>query len=150
MSSNQEDTIVRVWARLIKAQRIALAAIQRALKASDLPPLEWYDVLLELERAGDRGLRPFELEREMLLAQYNLSRLIERMAKAGCVARRACAEDGRGHVLAITAEGKELRRRMWLVYGPAIARAIGDHLSPEEATALDAALGRFIDRSLRE
>jgi DNA-binding MarR family transcriptional regulator len=124
MSGYPSDGVVRAWARLTKAPRHALALIERALAAAKLPPLAWYDVLLELERPGG-GLRPFELEREMLLAQYNLSRLIDRMEAAGYVERRALTEDRRGQVIVITSTGKALRRRMWLTYGPAIQRAIG-------------------------
>jgi DNA-binding MarR family transcriptional regulator len=148
MSSDQEVPVVRAWARLAKAQRIALASIQRALKASGLPALEWYDALLELERAGAPGLRPFELERNMLLAQYNLSRLIERIATAGYVERQACEDDGRGQVLVITPEGKALRRRMWKVYGKAIAEAFGNHLSADETKALDEILGAYLGRAM--
>ena len=147
MTTDPDTAVLRAWARLFKAQRIALASIQRSLKAADLPPLEWYDALLELELAGAQGLRPFELERNMLLAQYNLSRLVERMHKAGHVERQACADDGRGQRLVVTAAGKVLRRRMWRVYGPAIARAFGDHLSTHEAAALDELLGGYIDRA---
>jgi DNA-binding MarR family transcriptional regulator len=150
MSADQEVPVVRAWARLMKSQRIALASIQRALKASNLPSLEWYDALLELERAGEQGLRPYELERNMLLAQYNLSRLVERMAKSGYVERQPCEDDGRGQVLVITTAGKALRRRMWHVYGPAIAQAFGGRLSAGEAVVLDEILGAYIERSQDE
>ena len=87
--------MVRAWARLAKAQQLALAFIESALKDAKLPPLAWYDALLELERAGDRGLTPVELQREMLLAQYNLSRLIDRIEHAGYAERRPCDDDAR-------------------------------------------------------
>jgi len=147
MPTNPRGAVVRAWARLAKAQKIALAAIERALKSAKLPPLAWYDALLELERAGDRGLRPFELEREMLLAQYNLSRLIDRLEQAGYAERRACADDGRGQVVLITTAGRDLRRRMWAVYGPAIQRALGNHLSAKQFESLDALLGTLIEHS---
>jgi DNA-binding MarR family transcriptional regulator len=99
------------------------------------------------ERAGENGLRPFELEREMLLAQYNLSRLVDRIEKAGYLERRACDDDGRGQVIVITTAGKHIRRRMWPVYAAAIQRALGDHLSEKQAEVLDALLGTLIDRS---
>src|ERR1700751_3913382 len=83
--ANPSQTVERAWARLIKAQRTALGSVEGALKAAGLPPLAWYDALLELERAGAPGLRPFELERAMLLEQYNLSRLLDRMERAGYV-----------------------------------------------------------------
>ena len=145
MGGYPSETVVRAWARLTKAQRRALASIEQALGAAKLPPLVWYDVLLELERAGG-SLRPFELEREMLLAQYNLSRLIDRMEEAGYVERRALKEDRRGQAIVITAAGKTLRRRMWSVYGPAIQAAIGDHLSPKQIDTLSALLGALIEK----
>jgi DNA-binding MarR family transcriptional regulator len=147
MRGKPSNTVVRAWARLTKAQQIAFAAIERSLEAAELPPLAWYDALRELERAGAQGLRPFELEREMLLAQYNLSRLIDRLEQAGYVERRACAEDGRGQVIVITAAGRDLRRRMWGVYGAAIQGALGDHLSAKQAETLDALLGMLIEKS---
>jgi DNA-binding MarR family transcriptional regulator len=147
MKTNPSKTVVRAWARLTKAQQMALAAIEQALKSAELPPLAWYDALLELERAGANGLRPFELEREMLLAQYNLSRLIDRVEQAGYVERRACDDDGRGQVIVITAAGRHVRRRMWPVYAAAIQSVLGDHLSEKQAEVLDALLGTLIDGS---
>jgi len=141
--ADPSEIVVRAWARLMKAQQSGLAFAEKALKAAGLPPLAWYDALLELERAGDRGLRPFELEHEMLLAQYNLSRLLDRMETAGYVERRACEDDGRGQLVLITAAGKEIRRRMWAVYGPAIQAVIGDQLSPEQVLTLVGLLGQL-------
>jgi DNA-binding MarR family transcriptional regulator len=147
MKNPPNDKVVGTWARLVRAQQLALSSIERRLKAADLPPLAWYDVLLELERAAEEGLRPFELERQMLLAQYNLSRLIERMSQAGYVERRPCEADGRGQVLVLTRAGKTLRRRMWAVYGPAIQAAIGDRLSESEIERLHTLLGTLGGRS---
>src|SRR5215471_7684735 len=147
MPGKPSETVQRAWARLMKAQRTSLADVERALKSAGLPPLAWYDALLELERAGAAGLRPFELERAMLLEQYNLSRLIDRIETAGYVERRACADDGRGHVLVITPAGKAMRRRMWPVYAAAIQDAFGRHLSAKQAETLDALLGALIEKS---
>ena len=52
MIENPSEAVIRVWARLMKAQRLTLASVERELKAAGLPPLVWYDVLLEVERAG--------------------------------------------------------------------------------------------------
>ena len=82
-----------------------MGTVESALKDAGLPPLVWYDVLLELERAGEAGVRPFELERAMLLAQYNLSRLLERIEKESYIERRTCPDDGRGQLLRITESG---------------------------------------------
>jgi len=145
MSKYPGDAVVRTWARLAMAQRQALVAIERALGAAELPPLGWFDVLLQLERAAG-GLRPSELERVMLLAQYNLSRLIDRMEEGGYVQRRALKDDRRGQAIVITSAGKSLRRRMWAVYGPAIQAAIGENLSAKQVETLGALLGALIEK----
>src|SRR5215469_8922361 len=146
MPTRPSESVVRAWARLMRAQRQALGAVEEALNAAGLPPLAWYDALIELERAGNDGLRPFELEHAMLLEQYNLSRLIDRLEKAGYVERRACEDDGRGQIVAITAAGKAIRRRMWPVYAAAIEDAFGRHLSAKQAESLDALLGALLEK----
>ncbi len=145
--ADSSQTVVRAWARLIKAQRIALAAVENALKEAGLPPLAWYDVLLEVERAGEPGMRPFELEPALLIAQYNLSRLLDRIEREGYIIRRPCEDDGRGQIIRVTDSGKAIRRTMWPVYRRAIQSAIGSHLSAAEAKALDAILGQLIAAS---
>ena len=137
------DSVVRAWTRLERAHRAALATVESRLKAAGLPPLAWYDVLLELERAGEAGLRPFELQKAMLLAQYNLSRLIDRLDARGYVVRTASEQDGRGQVLAITATGRAMRRKIWPVYAAAIEAAVGARLSEREARALGDLLERL-------
>src|SRR4029453_3402568 len=145
MSDKPAEGTIRAWARLMKAQNQALASVDGALKAAGLPPLGWYDVLLETERAGRDGLRPFELERAMLLAQYNLSRLIDRMAAAGYVERRPCADDGRGHLIAVTEAGRACRRGVGPVYPRAIGAAVGRRLSAKQAATLGELLGHLLD-----
>ncbi len=147
MSKKPSEMVVRAWARLAKTQQMALSVIEQALKGASLPPLAWYDALLELERAGEAGFRPFELEREMLLAQSNLSRLIDRMETAGYVERRSCEDDGRGQVILITPPGKAIRRRMWPVYAAAIQDSIGHRVSEQQAEALDEILGVILEQS---
>jgi DNA-binding MarR family transcriptional regulator len=144
MENEPSQTVVRAWARLMRAQHAALEQIQASLKASGLPPLDWYDVLLELERAGGKGLRPFELERAMLLPQYGLSRLLDRIEAAGYIERRPCDDDGRGQIVALTKAGRERRRSTWPIYASAIQKAIATRLSEAEAAALDDLLGKLI------
>jgi DNA-binding MarR family transcriptional regulator len=129
------------WSRLLRAHKAALGAVEAALKAAGLPPLEWYDVLLELDRGA--ALRPRDLQGRLVLAQYNLSRLLDRMVAAGLVTRLPCPQDGRGHLVELTPEGRALRAEMWPVYAEAIETAVGARLSQEEAAALADLLGRL-------
>ena len=137
------ETTVSAWARLLRARETAVATAERALKEADLPPLAWYDVLLEVEGAGKDGIRQFELQDELLLPQYGLSRLIDRIDCAGYLARQDCADDGRGHQLVITPTGRRVRKRMWSVYSEAIERAVGEKLTATEAATLADLLGKL-------
>lgn len=109
-----------------------------------MPTLAWYDVLLELERSRDNALRPFELERAMLLEQYNLSRLLSRMESAGFIERQTCDDDGRGQIVSITNEGRKQRRKMWPVYALAIESAIGTKLAETEISRFNEILLQLI------
>jgi DNA-binding MarR family transcriptional regulator len=130
------DEAVTAWARLVRRSQAVMSRVEADLKAAGFPPLAWYDALLELERAEPGGLRPYQLQKRMLLAQYNLSRLTDRLAKAGYVEREACSDDGRGQVLKISSEGRKLRRRMWPVYREGIAKHFAEKLDADETAAL--------------
>lgn len=143
MSVEPSDVAICAWARLMRAQQIALSQIEKGLKNAGHPPLVWYDVLLELDRGPVEGMRPFELEQRMLMPQYGLSRLLDRLGGAGLVTRRPCALDGRGQIVLITEEGRMLRRRVWPAYASAIQTAVGSRLTDQEATQLSELLGKL-------
>jgi DNA-binding MarR family transcriptional regulator len=107
--------------------------------------VEWYDVLWDLERHED-GVRPFELEQRLLFAQYNLSRLIDRMVEAGLVKKVACPSDKRGHMLVITEAGRKQRKATWPHYARAVNKHLGEKLTEAETEKLAALLGKLIEK----
>lgn len=137
--ANCSEKKVDAWAALVRTQRTTLAAVERNLKEAGYPSLEWYDVLLELERGG--ALRPRDLQDRLLFAQYNLSRLIDRMAAAGLVERSPCPDDARCQWIRITGEGRSLRRKMWPAYAAAVDQLFAK-LSDNEAEQMAELLRR--------
>jgi DNA-binding MarR family transcriptional regulator len=140
------DAVVDAWIALMRAQQVTLLKIERAFREAKLPPHAWYDALWELDRAGAAGLRPFEIERRMLIAQSNISRLLDRLEERGYVERQPCEEDGRGQKVVITPSGRDLRKRMWPVYARAISEAVGHHVSEREAANLASLLTKLVDK----
>lgn len=130
------EAATRLWIRLMRAQRLILAAIEQDLKAAGMPPLAWYDVLWELVRAHEGRLRPYEIEERTLLAQHNLSRLLDRMEEAGLVRREILPEDGRGRWVLVTGEGRATQARIWTVYAAAIERHLGAKVDDAAAAML--------------
>lgn len=138
----QEDG-TELWARFVRVSQAVVADVEAALKAEGFPPLAWYDALLELRRIGEDGCRQNALQSRMLLAQYNLSRLVDRLEKAGYLTRTPCPEDGRGQVLRITAAGDDLLARMWPAYRAAVRARFAERLPAGLAEGLSAALERL-------
>src|SRR5918993_5053299 len=143
MNANPSEAAVQAWARLVRVSTALLDAVEAELKAAGFPALAWYDALLELSRAPEGRLRPFELERHMLLPQYSTSRLIDRLEKAGLAKREECPGDGRGQHVAITEAGRQLRERMWPAYAAAIDRYVGSKMGCTDAQKLAELLGRL-------
>jgi DNA-binding MarR family transcriptional regulator len=131
----------------VRAQQTALLKLERALREAGLPPYIWYDALWELDQAGDAGLRPAEIQRQMLIAQSNISRLIDRLEEAGCVARRSADDDGRAQLVVITENGRLLRKRMWPVYATSINATIGTAISDREAIQLGFVLDKVVPQN---
>ena len=138
------DSAVLAWTRLVRAEQAVLGAVERDLKEAGFPPLAWYDVLLELVRAAEGRLRPYEIEQTTLLAQYNLSRLLDRLEREGLIRRETCPDDARGQWIVVTDQGRALQEKMWKAYAPAIQRHVGDKLDDKQAATLGELLGRLL------
>lgn len=142
MTKISPDTIA-AWTSLVSVSGALLERIEEALKSAGLPPLSWYDALLEIEKAAPEGLRPFELKERLLLPQYSTSRLLARIEKDGLIERQACEDDGRGQVIVLTEAGRATRQRMWPVYAGQLTRLIEKRLPPGERQQLADLLGKL-------
>ncbi|MBJ7518521.1 MAG: MarR family transcriptional regulator [Solirubrobacteraceae bacterium] len=72
-----------------------------------------YDVLASLRRAGDPPvLTPAQLGGGLLLSSAGVTGRIDRLERAGLVERRPHPDDGRGVLVALTAQGRELVDRL--------------------------------------
>lgn len=136
MKKKPSENVVKAWTRMVRVQRMVLNSIEADLKQAGFPPLAWYDVLLEVRNGGAGGVRPKDLQEQLLLAQYNLSRLVDRIENHGCIVKAQSPDDGRGSVLTITEIGRGLIDRMWPVYAAALQRAIGERVTDPEAATL--------------
>ena len=123
------------WITILRVGPHLLDQVEAALKAEGFPPLAWYDILWELERAK-QPLRPRDLGKSLLVARYNLSRLLDRLEAEGLIAREVCPGDARGQVLKLTRAGKALRAKMWPSYESAIKSTLENRLTGAEAETL--------------
>jgi DNA-binding MarR family transcriptional regulator len=132
------------WPAVLTVRALVVDAIERLLAEAELPDLSWYDVLWALEQAPHGRLRMHELASRTVTTRSNLTRLVDRLEAAGLVTRERDGEDRRGAFAVLTAAGRQMRARMWKVYGPAIEELFDRHLGAEESAALRAGLLRVI------
>lgn len=130
------EAAVQAWARLVRVEQALLDRTEEDLKSAGLPPLVWYDVLLELVREPGDRLRHRDLHRRMLLAKYNLSRLLDRMEADGLIGRQPVNDDARGEYVSVTTRGRDMQKRMWPVYRRAIAKHFSSRLSIDDIDQL--------------
>jgi DNA-binding MarR family transcriptional regulator len=96
-----------------------------------------YDVLYTLSKCPS-PIRLSELNRHVLLSQPALSRMVDRLAERGLVARAADPRDGRGVRLSLTEEGSAVQRRIGRRHARAVAQAMRAELTPAELRQLAA------------
>ena len=97
----------RAWRSfLIAHARVARRLEADLLATSDLPLAE-FDVLFQLDLAEGSRLRMNELANRVVLSRAGMTRLVDRLAADGLVARVKCASDARGAYAVMTDRGRE-------------------------------------------
>jgi len=148
MKDKESDAGVNAWSHFLGAHALALRAIEERLKTAGQPPFGWYDMLLELERAGGR-LRIGELAERLVVEPYNITRLLDRLEAEGLLKRERATGDRRGAFAVLTEKGAALRKQMWAHYRRAILDIFGASLSNRDADAMTRVFRKLI-ADLRE
>lgn len=143
MASVIDPTRLAAWRAFLQAHRRLVDRLAAELAEAHDLPLTWYDVLVNLQEAGDRRLRMTDLADRVLLSQSGLTRLVDRMAAAGLVDRQRCSEDRRGVYVGLTHAGYARLREAAPVHVAGVAAHFGDLLDAHEAAVLSAALERI-------
>ena len=138
---------LRAWRRLDAVHAAVSTAIEQAMRAADLPLLNWYRALDALDRGPPEGMRPYQLQAALGEAQPAVSRMLDRMVGAGLVTRVVCGEDRRGWTMAATTAGREAHAKMAHVFATALSAHFVSHLGDKRMRALDDSLGDLIEAS---
>ncbi len=129
-----------VWRIFLTTQSRVIKALEKELLEAMDTPLTWYDVLIHLCEAHNGRLRMQALADSVILSRSGITRLVDRMEKAGLVHREPSKEDRRGYYAVITKEGREVFERMERVHLKDIQEHFTRHLSNGDVEALRTAL----------
>lgn len=122
------------WRGFLRAHAHVIRRLEAELEAEQAMPLANYDVLVQLAEAPDRSLRMSELASSVLLSRSGLTRLVDRLEREGLVERRACPDDARGTLAALTDAGVARLEQAWVTH----LRGVREHM-----------ISRFEERELQ-
>jgi len=94
-----------------------------------------YDVLYTLAK-HDGPMRICEIQSGVLLSQPALSRMVDRLATRGLLARETDSDDGRAVLVSLTDEGIRVQREVGRAHAKSVARELGSALTTDEIREL--------------
>ena len=132
------------WRGFLRVHSKLTRELDAELAAAHGLPLSSYEVLLFLDDAPDGQLRMAQLADSVLLSPSGLTRLVDRLEKAGLVRRDSCPSDRRGFEAVITDEGRAALAEARPTHLSGVRRRFLEHFSTEEMRIL----GQYFDRVL--
>jgi DNA-binding MarR family transcriptional regulator len=138
---------IAAWRGLVRVQGAVRRELDAALRASEGISLWDYTVLRVLSGSRGRCLRMTELARATDYTPSGLTRLVDRLERAGLVRRDPCPEDGRGAVATLTPEGQRAFLRARRTHLAGVSREFLERFDEEELAAMAAFWERVLPGS---
>ena len=82
------------------------------LSAADFPPLPWYEVLAAVSEAPEERRKMGDLAEALVITRGGLTKLVDRLVKAGLLERTFCETDRRVSYATLTPAGRDLLAEM--------------------------------------
>jgi DNA-binding MarR family transcriptional regulator len=131
------------WRGLLRAHASLTRTLDAELVEAHGLPLTSYEVLLFLADSPDGRMRMSELAESVLLSRSGLTRLVDRLARAGLLERVRCDEDARGWYAAITEKGRALFAAARETHLSGVRRLFLSQLDDDERRRLGDVFGRL-------
>jgi DNA-binding MarR family transcriptional regulator len=99
------DPTLGPWIRFLRAHAALTRQLSTRLESEHGLTLSDFDVLAQLYSAPERALRRIDIARQVLLTASGITRLLERLERAGWVTKQNCETDARVTYAVLTEEG---------------------------------------------
>jgi DNA-binding MarR family transcriptional regulator len=131
------------WVRLLRGHAAATRAMSAELLADHGLTINDYEVLILLSRADGGRMRRVDLADELLLTASGVTRLLDRLERAGWVDRATCSSDRRVVYAALTDTGRAKLEEASASHLSAVRDYFERRYSQEELSHLAELLGRL-------
>ena len=133
------------WATDLIRLEIALwDRIDARLQESHELPLAFFESLLFISRAPRGSMRVGDLARVLRVTVGGTSKLVDRIVRAGLIAREPDPDDGRASRVVLTAAGKRKLTAALKTYETEVSSIIGGALRPEEQQRMSEYVSRLL------
>jgi DNA-binding MarR family transcriptional regulator len=132
---------LRLWIRLLRAQRTIEAELRDRLKRRFETTLPRFDVMSALYRRPE-GMLMSDLSRFLLVSNGNVTGIVDRLAADGFVMRAAREGDRRASIVSLTPQGRDLFATMAAEHEEWVAELLSG-VSESEARSLSNTLRSF-------
>jgi DNA-binding MarR family transcriptional regulator len=136
-----------VWQSFLRAHARITRTLEAELIAEQRLSLAAYDVLVQLAEAPQHRLRMTELADAVLLSRSGVTRLVDRLERAGLVGRERADGDGRGIVAVLTPAGAERLRVAAGTHLTGVARHFAEGFAGAELAAFGVTCQRLADEN---
>lgn len=138
-----DDPAIGTYGRLLEVTRRLERTFAATIADRFGLPLPRFELLLRLARSPGEELTMSELAEQLGVTSGGATRLVDKVAEDGLVARRACTEDRRVHHVALTEGGRGLLTDVLAAHREDLARELTSRLDPGDRGALDDLLDRL-------
>jgi DNA-binding MarR family transcriptional regulator len=147
MEDEHEDEVLAAWEAFVYAHATVMSRIERDLFDAGTISLTWYDVLVALSNAPEQRLRMGELAESLVLSRSGLTRLVDRIERAGLLQRVRSTDDRRGSVAVLTEAGMAAVEDTWPHYAKGVSQYFGRYLTVPERRALARGMAKVRDQN---
>jgi DNA-binding MarR family transcriptional regulator len=130
------------WGALTRTHAAVTGRLQEALAQGDYPPLPWYEVLATVAEAPEQRMRMGDLAEILVITRGGLTKLVDRLVKAGLLERTFCETDRRVSYATLLPAGRDLLAEMRPVIVGELEVAFSANLSERQADQLREMLDR--------
>jgi DNA-binding MarR family transcriptional regulator len=142
-AESAQDPHREAWIALCRAHAGVTGRLQEALTDAGLPPLAWYEVLDRVAEAPEERLKMGDLADALVISRGGLTKLVDRLVKAGLLERAFCETDRRVSYAVLTPSGREVIADMSPIVIAELRTAFTTSLSARQAAALRDSLIRI-------
>lgn len=135
-TSALDDERITSFGMLVEATRRLERTFERSLRTEHGLSLVAFEALLRIGRSADRQMSMTQLAEQMVLTSGGVTRLIDRLASAGFVARLQCATDRRVQWAALTPAGSAVIEAAATTHVADLEEHFASEMTPDEMRTL--------------